>query len=257
MLGDVSPRDVRTSPAEPVIYRGRDNIVVAEFQQFNGTKFVALDFSAVTRVVLALTRTQGQADYVFDSQITAGVIDWLQGGGLMQFDVTQYALTAGYYDARLVVYDTQHTEGQVVVDGQDSARLLFEVREIFSAGNPPPVIPSGGDSAIRQAGETISALKVVYELDGQVFVLDQADAAHVDLLLGVAITSGNAGDTIIVQRAGTLDDAGWAWTADPVYLGSAGAITQVPPTTGFRVRLGASPMPTRINLEISEPIDLG
>lgn len=257
MLGDVNPRDVRATPAEPVVYTGHDNVTATQLQRYAVNKFVNLDFTAATRMVLVLIRGEGLQDYVFDSDVTVGIIDWAQGGGRIEFDLSQFALAVGVYDSHLVVYDTQHPDGQVIIDGKDSARVLFEVREVFVSGNPPPTIPGGGDSGIRQAGETISALRVVYELHGQVFLLDQADATHIDLLLGIAITSGDVGDTIIVQRAGTLDDANWTWTADPVYLGSNGMITQVAPTTGFRVRLGASPMPTRINLDISEPIDLG
>ncbi len=116
--------------------------------------------------------------------------------------------------------------------------------------------PSGGNAVQRVAGEVLSALRVVYELDGEVFYLDPADAAHVDQVLGVTLTSALLGQPINVQSAGTLDDATWAFTPGPVWLGAAGSLTQLPPAGGFDVLIGAAVSATRINLNIQEPIDL-
>lgn len=124
-------------------------------------------------------------------------------------------------------------------------------------GSPGEPGPAGDSSVQRVAGETISALRVVYELDGEVFALDPTDEVHVDLVLGVARTSAMIGEAVNIQRSGPIDDSSWTWTPNPVYLGSNGALTQTPPATGFRVRIGASPEPTRLNIDISEPIDLG
>lgn len=116
--------------------------------------------------------------------------------------------------------------------------------------------PAGGSAFLRDAGETLSALRVVYELAGQVFVLDAGDAAHIDLLLGVTLTAAETGASINVQRSGAIDDASWSWQPGRVWLGAAGALTQTPPVDGFAVLIGAAVSATRITLNIQDAIQL-
>jgi TRAP-type uncharacterized transport system substrate-binding protein len=116
--------------------------------------------------------------------------------------------------------------------------------------------PAGGSAFQRLAGETLSALRVVYELAGQVFALDAGDAEHIDLLLGVTLTAADTGADINVQRSGVLDDAGWSWQPGRVWLGASGALTQTPPADGFAVLIGSAVSATRITLNIQDAIQL-
>lgn len=117
--------------------------------------------------------------------------------------------------------------------------------------------PAGGAAVERVAGETLSALRVVYELDGQVFALDYRDASAIYLLLGLTLTAAAAGGHINVQRSGPLDDAAWNWTPGPVWLGADGGLTQVAPVDGFCVLLGSAVSPTRLILDFHQPISMG
>lgn len=121
-------------------------------------------------------------------------------------------------------------------------------------GPPGAPGPAGGASIQRLAGETLSSLRMVYELNGQVYLLSAADAAHIDLLLGLALTAAPAGTATNIQLIGAVDDAAWSWTPGPVWLGTNGALTQAPPTSGFDVRLGAAVSATRVILNIEEPV---
>ena len=123
-------------------------------------------------------------------------------------------------------------------------------------GRPGVPGPAGGSAFQRLAGETLSALRVVYELAGQVFALDVGDAEHIDLLLGVTLTAADPGAAINVQRSGAIDDAGWSWLPGLVWLGASGALTQTPPVDGFAVLLGAAVSATRITLNIQPAIQL-
>lgn len=116
--------------------------------------------------------------------------------------------------------------------------------------------PAGGQSFQRLAGETLSALRLVYELDGEVFALDSGDADHIDMLLGITLTAAAAGEPVNVQRSGVIDDAGWSWTPGLVWLGVDGRLTQTPPADGFDVLIGAATSATRITLNITDPIEL-
>lgn len=116
--------------------------------------------------------------------------------------------------------------------------------------------PAGGSSVQRTAGATLSALRAVYELDGVVRYLDYRDADHVDLLVGVTITSGLIGEPVNIQLVGPLTDAGWQWVPGPVWLGSQGQLTQAPPDDGFDVLIGSAVSATRIQLNLQRPIEL-
>lgn len=138
----------------------------------------------------------------------------------------------------------QTTGGAVIMAGQ--------------RGRPGVGIPGppGGTVLQRKAGEVISALRAVYELDGSVFYLDPEDSGHVDLLLGIAITSAPSGQLLNVQRAGVLDDLSWRWAPGPVWLGPLGSLTQSPPTAGYDLLIGSAVSATRINLNLQDPIEL-
>lgn len=139
---------------------------------------------------------------------------------------------------------------------------MVEVRErvhfVTAArqGPPGPIGPAGGSTLQRAAGETLSALVVVYEEDGEVFALDKGDDAHIDQLLGLTATAASIGSPINVQRTGAVDNSGWAWAPGRVYLGAGGALTQTPATDGNDVLIGRAVSATRLLLDIQDPIDL-
>lgn len=129
---------------------------------------------------------------------------------------------------------------------------------ITKAQQGPPGIPgpAGGSTLQRTAGATLSALVAAYELNGEVFALGKDDDDHIDLLLGLTVTAAGIGNPINVQRTGSVDNSGWAWTPGRVYLGAAGALTQTPATNGNDVLIGRAVSATRLLLDIQDPIDL-
>lgn len=142
-----------------------------------------------------------------------------------------------------------------------TVELPAELLVVTMGDQGPPGIPGapgpeGGSAFQRDAGEPLSALRVVYELNGQVSALDYRDSAHIDLLLGITLTSAEAGTPINVQRFGPISDSGWSWTPGRIWLGAAGALTQSPPADGFDVLIGAAVSATRITLSIQDPINL-
>lgn len=116
--------------------------------------------------------------------------------------------------------------------------------------------PDGGSAFSRTAGEILSALRVVYEIDQEVFYLDPDDEDHIDLLLGITLTAADIGTQVNVQRSGVIEDSAWNWSLGRVWLGANGALTQTPPLFGFDVLIGYAVSPTRITLNIQDPIQL-
>ena len=147
-------------------------------------------------------------------------------------------------------------------DGCDVITTEVPVVELVTGGEqgpPGPSGPPGSAGAVietRRAGVVISANTVVYERDGVIYPLSHDDAANVFAVLGLAVTSGQQGAEIAVQRGARVTDSAWSWTFGRVYLGQGGALTQSPPTTGHQVLIGFAASPDSINLSIQDPIEV-
>lgn len=152
--------------------------------------------------------------------------------------------------------ETGEVEREYLVSLQQAEVHTTTVGEQGPAGRPGEPGPAGGAAVQRLAGETLSALRVVYELDGHVFALDYRDASAINLLLGVTLTAADQGQPINVQRLGAIDDDGWSWQPGRVWLGAAGSLTQTPPTDGYDVLLGAAVASGRLLLNLQDPIEL-
>lgn len=162
----------------------------------------------------------------------------------------------------------------VAVEGDCPALVIESLQEYAVTVEPPADVlvvtvgeqgppgrqgipgPAGGSSLQRLAGESLSALRAVYELDGHVCLLDYRDTDHIDLLLGITLTAAPAGEPVNVQRSGVIDDASWSWAPGRVWLGIDGRLTQAPPADGFDVLIGAAMSTTRITLNLTDPIEL-
>lgn len=147
-------------------------------------------------------------------------------------------------------------EAPLIVQNEQSHQFTILAGQRGQQGEQGIPGPAGGTALSRVAGETLSALRVVYEIDGEVFLLDSADDVHIDQLLGLTITSGNASENVNVQLVGAVDDASWSWTPGRVYLGANGFLTQTPPDAGYLVLVGYAVSATRLILNIQDNIEL-
>jgi len=272
MLGDVSPQELKVV-SSGVFYPGRDHVDVIDITRWDGRQDAALDFSAATRLVLVLLNTAPLV--AIDSEQHPNSL-WVEGARVY-VDLSTYALAPATYTTHLVVHDDQHPRGQVLIDNQDTVYQV-EVRVVGEPGTTPPprleyVLDAPGDGGVyarqrgkwvlipsvvdpREAGETLSALRVVYELDGVVRYLDSHDTAHIELASGVTLGAAELGEQVQVQRSGAIDDENWSWTPGPVWLGAAGALTQTPPTAGYSLVVGVALSATRLAVDLQPPINL-
>jgi len=254
MLGDVDPQQLRIQAWRPVVYTGHDNLTAVKITQFDAAtrRDIPLNFSALTRLVLTFPEIDPMIS--FDSAVLPNTLDWLQGDGVLAFDMSDYAIPEGTYNAELVAFDAEHPRGQVIVTLQSPRPgLALKFDQVSEDGGQPVPTPVGGGQSVRIAGEVISALRVVYESSDRVFKLDQT-SNNVQGLLGITVTAAQEGGSIKVQRDGTIETPGWTWAEGLVFLGMDGLLTQVVPTTGWEVVVGYAPSPTRLNLDFDEPV---
>ena len=140
---------------------------------------------------------------------------------------------------------------------EDCTPVILTECEQGPPGIPGPPGPPGGAAFERVAGEPLSALRVVWEdPDGNVWPLDYRDDDHIDLLIGLTVTSGAAGAVVTVQRGGVMDVQGLGLVPGRVWLGAGGQLSQSPPDDGHDVLVGYVTSDSRVYLTFNESINL-
>jgi len=108
------------------------------------------------------------------------------------------------------------------------------------------------------AGAPLSGHRaVVMQDDGTINYADNTNPSHAFRVIGIttgAIASDVAGD---VRIFGRITEPSWSWAiGDPVYLSTAGMLTQTPPAAGFLLKIGCPEASDTLLVKIGEPIIL-
>lgn len=122
-----------------------------------------------------------------------------------------------------------------------------------SQGRPGTDTGGGVQTVVRIAGETVSALRVVFESQAHAFATDPATES-VYQTLGLAVTSATAGAELTIQTQGPIDDSSWNWAEGFVWCGPSGVLTQTPPTSGWDFIIGFATSATRLYIDLNEPV---
>lgn len=102
---------------DETIFLNRDNPVILRFK-IDGKP---LDFSAATRMTCFFS---GSA-VIADSNADGSLFDWSLGGGDLEFNFNDLVIAEGTYSAKLVVYDAEHPDGQIITH-ESGAKLNFK-----------------------------------------------------------------------------------------------------------------------------------
>lgn len=125
-----------------------------------------------------------------------------------------------------------------------------------SLSSVDPIAPG----ATLPAGETISALKLIYTDSVSMFIADPTTTIVKASAIGIAITGGVTGVEIRYLLTGLIYDSSFSFTpGQQVYLDSNGGLTQTDPDTlglAYRVLIGTAQGSNAININIQEPIEL-
>lgn len=112
----------------------------------------------------------------------------------------------------------------------------------------------GGNAVSYTAAQGLPAYCAVYESTlGMLSVADCAALASCAPLVGVTRAVTAVGRAVSLARNGEeLSSATWRWTPrQPVYLGSAGALTQQPPQSGYPLIVGWAIAPQALRVGVS------
>lgn len=162
----------------------------------------------------------------------------------------------------LIVSDQQ----VIVLGGEPQAVVREEVQVtqvVAVAMQGPPGIqgppgPAGGAATVTVGASPISGHSAVaIDASGLLVPADVSLSTHRGAILGVVASAYSPGDEAVVQTGYLLEHGGWSWALGPVFVGTAGALTQAPPGNAlFAQVIGYAVSPTRIVVDVQPPINL-
>lgn len=108
------------------------------------------------------------------------------------------------------------------------------------------------------AGVPISGHRAVTILaDGLVYYADHDTLDDIPNVMGISMNAAVEGDPVDILVFGEMIEPSWSWTERrAIFLGSAGHLTQAPPTTGFLMEVGFAVTPQKIMVELKPAIVL-
>lgn len=153
-----------------------------------------------------------------------------------------------------------HDKETVTVD-----KTVIEIVAVSEQGPPGiqgPVGPAGNTiqftypAASPLSGHVMAAVTTSRTLEPA----SNDNPAHAQRIAGMTVGAADAGAPGTVQLTGEFEEPSWSWTPDqPIYLGQAGRLTQIPPKAPeavFSLVVGVALAPTRIFLGLQFPIFL-
>ncbi|MBF0402101.1 MAG: hypothetical protein HQL90_15220 [Magnetococcales bacterium] len=111
------------------------------------------------------------------------------------------------------------------------------------ATGPPgnPGSPGGsGNQIVVRAGQVLGSHRaVLLDSTGHAVYADSSDVRHAGRLCGITAHAAVVDEFVTVHLVGEMIDSSWVWDLSrPVFLGTNGQLTQVPPNTGFMQVIG-------------------
>lgn len=90
--------------------------------------------------------------------------------------------------------------------------------------------PAGGTTTVTVGATPLSGHSAVaVDAAGLLIQADCTNPAHRGAVLGLLANAYSPGDQAVVQTAFTLEHSGWTWSPGPVFVGTAGQLTQTLP----------------------------
>ena len=155
-------------------------------------------------------------------------------------------------------------EIQILADQPDDSVLVDEV-EVVSivavAEQGPRGIqgiqgPAGGTTTVTVGATPLSGHSAVaVDAAGLLIQADCTNPAHRGAVLGLLANAYSPGDQAVVQTAFTLEHSGWTWSPGPVFVGTAGQLTQTLPVGAVFSQVVAHALsPTLVLVDVQPPI---
>ena len=116
--------------------------------------------------------------------------------------------------------------------------------------------PAGGATTFTVGATPLSGHSAVaVDAGGMLIKADCTNPAHQGAVLGLLANAYSPGDQAVVQTDLTLEHSGWTWTPGPVFVGTAGQLTQALPVGAVFSQVVAHALsPTLVLVDVQPPI---
>jgi hypothetical protein len=160
------------------------------------------------------------------------------------------------FSAQELLLAVQVVDERTVIVEPERAMPIVTAGTQGVAGVPGAPGSSVVPSAFYPAGQVLGGHRVVRISNGKAFYADNTTASA-NAVFGITLGAANLDEPVEIRYAGIIVEPSWNWTPElPIFLGAAGAITQIPPVVGALVELGVALTPTSVNVRIQEPVFL-
>lgn len=157
-------------------------------------------------------------------------------------------------------------EIQILAEQTDDSVLVSEseVIEVVAVAEQGPrgiqgiQGPAGGTTTVTVGATPLSGHSAVaVDAAGLLIQADCTNPAHRGAVLGLLANAYSPGDQAVVQTAFTLEHSGWTWSPGPVFVGTAGQLTQTLPVGAVFSQVVAHALsPTLVLVDVQPPITI-
>ncbi len=157
-------------------------------------------------------------------------------------------------------------EIQILAEQADGSVLVSEseVIEVVAVAEQGPCGiqgiqgPAGGTTTATVGATPLSGHSAVaVDAAGLLIQADCTNPAHRGAVLGLLANAYSPGDQAVVQTAFTLEHSGWTWSPGPVFVGTAGQLTQTLPVGAVFSQVVAHALsPTLVLVDVQPPITI-
>lgn len=163
----------------------------------------------------------------------------------------------------LIDHDTEtdvlvEREVDVVLEQSEPEEIIITEVVQGPPGPPGPIGPSGGTTTVTVGATPLSGHSAVaVDAAGLLIQADCTNPAHRGAVLGLLANAYSPGDQAVVQTAFTLEHSGWTWSPGPVFVCTAGQLTQTLPVGAVFSQVVAHALsPTLVLVDVQPPITI-
>ena len=155
-------------------------------------------------------------------------------------------------DTELLIIDD---ESEIIIEVDTDVEVL-EVAAQGPRGPQGVPGPAGGATTFTVGATPLSGHSAVAaDAAGLLIKADCTNLAHRGAVLGLLANAYSPGDQAVVQTDLTLEHSGWTWTPGPVFVGTAGQLTQALPIGAVFSQVVAHALsPTLVLVDVQPPI---
>lgn len=144
--------------------------------------------------------------------------------------------------------------GSSIVTALDSTSALITT---VAVPGPQGAKGDAGDANVTQiheAATNLSGHRAIRVVAGLAYFCDGSDAAHIGRAIGISTGAATAGADVSIQTSGLLMEPSWSWIDGPVYVGTAGVLTQQLSGLAYVHQIGLAVSATQIDINPLSPI---